>query len=412
MTPFSAFSSPLSGSGFPSEGMPGTAAWRALLALTVVIVLLATTGWTAVRQQDSARGPLASAELAWEKSAFGGRKLPDVGAPAASVRSFFHSLTDSQQHTLVRRHPLVVGNLSGAPVQLRYEANRDALEEARDVARERAADTRLTDDGRERADSRLHRFDSMLKPGRQFIAFDPTGPGRVAEVYGNLEQAERVSVVVPGVDTELVTFEKSERPRSAPAGMGQALHQQQRRTAPDVKTATVAWADYSAPEGLGVDAASGGMAQAGADRLTRFVRDLPGTARVSLFCHSYGSVVCGAAADDLSPRVTDIAVAGSPGMRADRAADLGTDARVWAGRDSEDWIGDVPHMEFGGLGHGADPVSPAFGARLFSSGDANAHTGYFVPGTESLRNFAAIGVGSSHAVNCATTDPGCTVGTE
>lgn len=412
MTSFSAFSNPLSGSGFPSDGVPGAAAWRALLALAVVLALLATTGWTAIREQEGARGPLATAELAWEKSSIAGRKLPGVDAPAHGVRSFFHSLTGAQQHRLADRYPLVVGNLSGAPVQLRYEANRDSLGQARDLARDRAADSRLTDDGRHSAERRLHRFESMLKPGRQFLAFDPTGAGRAAEVFGDLDAAERVSVVVPGVDTELVTFERTERPQSAPAGMAKALQEQQRKTAPGVRTATVAWADYSTPEGLGVEAASGGMAQAGADRLARFVRGLPGSSQTSLFCHSYGSVVCGVAAEDLSPRVTDIAVTGSPGMRADRAADLGTDARVWAGRDKEDWIADVPHMEFGGLGHGADPVSPAFGARLFSAEDANAHTGYFVPGTESLRNFAAIGVGSAQAVSCATTDPGCTVGAE
>ncbi|NED08377.1 hypothetical protein G3I55_42900, partial [Streptomyces sp. SID6648] len=68
---------------------------------------------------------------------------------------------------------------------------------------------------------------------------------------------------------------------------------------------------------------------------------LPGRARVSLFCHSYGSVVCGLAADALPGRVTDIAVAGSPGMRAESAARLDTSARVWAMRDADDWIQDV-----------------------------------------------------------------------
>lgn len=88
---------------------------------------------------------------------------------------------------------------------------------------------------------------------------------------------------------------------------------------------------------------------------------------MALFCHSYGSVLCGLAAPRLPARVTDLTVAGSPGMRVERAAELATPARVWAMRDPDDWIGDVPHVELGGIGHGADPVAPEFGARLLSA---------------------------------------------
>jgi tetratricopeptide (TPR) repeat protein len=87
---------------------------------------------------------------------------------------------------------------------------------------------------------------------------------------------------------------------------------------------------------------------------------------VVLYCHSYGSVVCGVAAHTLPRRVTDIAVAGSPGMRVENAAGLHTDARVWSMRDADDWIQDVPYLEVGGLGHGADPVSSEFGARVLA----------------------------------------------
>ena len=76
-------------------------------------------------------------------------------------------------------------------------------------------------------------------------------------------------------------------------------------------------------------------------------------------------------------------------------------------RDCDDWIEDVPHMEVGGLGHGADPVSPAFGARMLSADGAVGHTGYFVPGTDSLDNFAGIAAGSYGTVDCASSDPGC-----
>lgn len=411
MTSFSAFSNPLSGAGFPPTGAPGTTAWRALLALAVVLVLLATTGWTALKKGDAAPGPRTAALLSWEKGSIGGRPLPSADSSTGTIAHFFHSLDAAQQHRLADRYPLVVGNLGGAPVELRYDANHTALQQARDSERKRMTDDRLTDEGRHEAGRRMHRFESMLEPGRQILAFDPTGNGRAAEAFGDLNRAQRVSVVVPGVDTNLLTFEKTHHKYAAPVGMGKALQEQQKRSAPHMRTATVSWADYTAPVGLGVDSASGNMAENGAQRLTDFVDQLgqlPGSPKTALFCHSYGSVVCGVAARDLPSRVTDIAAMGSPGMRADSAQQLDSKARVWAARDRDDWIADIPHMEFGGLGHGADPVSSSFGARRLSTAGAVEHTGYFVPGTGSLANFAAIGTGSYQTVNCATTDPGCT----
>ncbi|OEU88616.1 hypothetical protein DB35_16695 [Streptomyces abyssalis] len=372
----------------------------------MVLVLLATTGWTAIRENDAAPGPYAAALLAWEKGSVAGRQLPSPDDGPGAVARFFRSLDPAQQQRLAERHPLVVGNLGGAPVQLRYSANHKALTEARDVERARVNDQRLTEEGRQNASSRMERFESMLEPGRQILAFDPTGRGRAAEAFGDLDRAQRVSVVVPGVDTNLLTFERSDRPYAAPAGMARALQEKQRTEAPGTSTATVAWADYTSPTGLGVDAASGSLAEDGAERLENFVQGLH-SPHVALFCHSYGSVVCGEAADELPERVTDIAVSGSPGMRVDHADDLGTDANIWAVRDEDDWIADVPHMEVGGLGHGADPVSPGFGARRLSANGALGHTGYYVPGTGSLDNFAGIATGSYNAVNCADSDPGC-----
>ncbi len=108
--------------------------------------------------------------------------------------------------------------------------------------------------------------------------------------------------------------------------------------------------------------------------------------------------------------MSDIAVAGSPGMRVEHASQLRTTARVWAMRDADDWIQDVPHLELGGLGHGADPVADGFGARVLSARDAKGHAGYFVPGTDSLRNFAGIGVGAYTAVSCAQRNDICLAG--
>lgn len=256
----------------------------------------------------------------------------------------------------------------------------------------------------------MNRLGTLMSPGRQILAFNPSGPGRVAEVFGDLDEAERVSVVVPGVDTDLLTFQRTHRRYSAPVGMAEALRAAEHEADPSTRTAVIAWADYTAPGGLGMEAAMAQRAEDGAVRLDALLRALPGTTPVSLFCHSYGSVVCGLAASTLPGRVTDIAVAGSPGMRAETASGLRTHARVWAMRDADDWIQDVPYLEVGGLGHGADPVSPGFGARVLSAREAKGHGGYFEPGTDSLRNFAEIGVGAYRAVACAHEDGVCRAG--
>ncbi|MFJ2471633.1 alpha/beta hydrolase [Streptomyces sp. NPDC087659] len=159
--------------------------------------------------------------------------------------------------------------------------------------------------------------------------------------------------------------------------------------------AVIAWAGYTTPVGLGLDAATGDLAEAGAERLARFTRGVAatGAARPALFCHSYGSVVCGLAAERAG--ATDIVAFGSPGMRADSVADLHTDARVWAAKAPSDWISKVPHVALAGLGHGTDPTAPEFGARRVPADDAAGHTGYLAPGSSSLRAFASIARGEA-----------------
>jgi hypothetical protein len=383
--------------------------WRALLALAVVFVMLATGGWTAVNSHRAA-APLQASRSAWEHGRIAGHRLPDPDSAPSRLAHFFATLDAGQRARLAHRYPLAVGNMNGAPATLRYQANRIALEKQREVERKRMHDNRLSTLGQQDAGRRMHRYEALLQKGRKILAFDPIGSGRIAEVFGDLDKAERISVVVPGVDTDLLNFQRTNKQYSAPVGMARSLYAAERSADPGTRTAVIAWADYTAPSGLGMDAATAMRAEEGAVRLNALVRALPGSGGVALYCHSYGSVLCGVAARQLPSRVSDIAVAGSPGMRAEKASNLHTTARVWAMRDSDDWIQDVPYLEVGGLGHGADPVSKAFGARVLSAGDAKGHTGYFQPGTESLRNFAEIGVGAYRAVHCAHDDDACRTG--
>lgn len=382
------------------ETSPQLNVGRTLLALAVVFVMLATTGWTAMRSHR----PLSALQTSiskWESGRLHGHHLPDPDGSADRLAGFYASLTAKESDRLAHRYSLAVGNMNGAPAELRYRANRIALKQARKIEKKRTHDSRLSPAGQQQAGLRMHRYTALLSGHRHILAFDPDGSGRVAEVFGDLDKAERVSVVVPGVDTDLLTYQKTNRKYTATAGMSQALYKAERGADPAARTAVIAWADYTAPDGLGVDAATAMRAEEGAVRLNALLRALPGTAPVSVFCHSYGSVLCGVAARSMPDRVSDIAVAASPGMRAANAAGLNTSARVWAMRNPSDWVQDVPYLEIGGLGHGADPVSGAFGARVLSARGAQGHSGYFVPGTESLRNFADIGVGAYREVTCA-----------
>ncbi|MEU1090958.1 alpha/beta hydrolase [Streptomyces sp. NPDC005576] len=340
-------------------------------ARTLVAVALATTvaagtaGWASGSTQRAVSGP-PPGSASWRADDVRGRALPDpASASPAQMAAFFAALSREEQQALVVRHPSVVGNLDGAPLELRYRANFLSLSASSDP-----------------------RHRSLAKPGRRILAFDPRGRGLVTEVFGDLRTARHVGVVVPGSDIDAGTFDRESDPYGTPAGMARSLRD---ATGPD--TAVIAWAGYTTPVGVGWDAATGELAEVGADRLARFTDGLAadGLPEPAVFCHSYGSVVCGLAAHRL--RAGDLVVLGSPGMRAGSVAALGTTARVWAAKDPTDWIDDVPNVEFVGLGHGTDPTGPAFGARRVPAHRAVGHTGYFAPGTDSLRAFAAIATG-------------------
>jgi Alpha/beta hydrolase len=254
-------------------------------------------------------------------------------------------------------------------------------EDSRMIAQDARAASRAGNQGLARS------LDAMR--GEHFIDFNPAGQGLAVEVIGNLAQATRVAVIVPGSDTTLTTFDS--RGTASPGGAAAALAKQARELDPGAHLAVVAWLGYAAPATLSPGVMTSGDAGQGADALRPFVDDLARDGRqVALICHSYGSVVCGLAAPRLP--VTDIAVVGSPGMDAASAAALDTTARVWAGRGTGDWIRYAPHVQFLGLGFGPDPMNPAFGARIFDAG-SGGHSGYFRPGSVSLRNLAYIALG-------------------
>ncbi|MFE0450850.1 alpha/beta hydrolase [Streptomyces sp. NPDC058914] len=240
----------------------------------------------------------------------------------------------------------------------------------------------------------------LAAPSRKLLSFDGRGAGRVTEVFGDLARADRVAVLVPGSDTSLDTYERFHEAAAS-------LHRRLGRQAPaGTSTAVLAWLGYTTPGTVSATVVTRDRADEAAPSLREFVRGLrvltgPDT-QVTLLCHSYGSVVCGRAAAGLD--VDDLVLVGSPGTGADSAAGLRTRARVWAARGADDWVAEVPHVSvdlFGTtVGFGTDPVSPSFGARVFTAGDGG-HSDYFRPGSVSLANLSRIVLGETGEVTRA-----------
>jgi len=296
-----------------------------------------------------------------------GEAAPDPSsASPAEVARFFSGLSSDQRLALVRRDPGVVGNLEGAPDDLRYAAN---LLSAR-----------------------------LKTPGR-LLGYDPRGSGHIIEVFGDPATADRIAVLVPGVDWRLSSvLTRTGSAKANPVTGAQALRSATSRLSPGASTAVVVWLGYDPPQTIGRDAARSDRAIEGAPALARFVNDLPGTGKITLVGHSYGTIVCARAASRLPSRVTGLVALASPGMDASTVDDLHTRAQVWAARADDDPIALTPHVRIAGYGHSTDPVTPDFGAQVFRTGTAHGHGDYYKPGTESLLNLARIVVGQDSAV--------------
>ncbi|MFJ2898420.1 alpha/beta hydrolase [Streptomyces sp. NPDC087218] len=259
----------------------------------------------------------------------------------------------------------------------RYAATRADIEAAGRAA------ARHKDHGRAEA------LRAMAGPGRHFLSFDGRDGGRGAEVVGDLSRAERIAVLVPGAGVDLDHYW---RLREGALALREEL---------GGRSAVIAWLGYRTPTTVSTTSLTSGRAVEAAPGLRSFIgelRRMRPTARTTLLCHSYGSVVCARAAHGL--RVAGIILYGSPGTGYGNAAALHARATVWAGRGSDDWIADVPHVRlrlpFTDIGFGTDPVSPAFGAEIFAAGSAG-HSDYLRSGSESLRNMARIVTGENRA---------------
>jgi hypothetical protein len=353
---------------------------RAFLVAAVVVALAAAPAAMTLTAAPDA--PRRAAPVGTDEWRADPEHLPDpMTSDPATVYHFFTAPATPAPavgacacgtgDALAARYPGVVGNLDGAPVSLRYAANRRAM----------AADGPAHDG--------------------QYLAFDPRGDGTVVRVYGDLTTADRVAVLVPGAGNRLGNFWTGAGNKlfRSPSVQGVDLYAAMSRidgavrVAGGTRFAVVVWLGYDAPNANDVTAAREDLARDGAEALERFVAGLTTLrpqATITLLGYSYGSTVVGLAAHRLPAQVTDIVSVGSPGMGVDNVAGLHTTARVWAGLSRHDPMRFVPGVRLFGLGHGTQPADPSFGARIIRTADVPDHDHYLFPGTDSQDDLAHI----------------------
>jgi pimeloyl-ACP methyl ester carboxylesterase len=250
---------------------------------------------------------------------------------------------------------------------------------------------------------------------RQLITFDPRGEARAAVVVGNLETADYVSYLVPGMfftvqgqmyDWTAIAQDLNTEQNSWIARLAKTDKSMVGKT-----TATVSWIGYTTPGAL--DIGSLDRANEGARLLGNALLGIQ-TVRedsepfVTLVTHSYGSTAAMIELAKGGVTVDALAIVGSPGGATQSAAKLSVrNDNVFVGEAAWD---PVVNTAF----YGSDPGSPSFGAKKMSVAGgvdvitrkplaaAVGHLGYFDAGTEAMRNLALIGIDESSLVTDGT----------
>lgn len=328
---------------------------------------------------------------------------------AQAVKDYFATLTPEEQAALVVANPDLVGNLDGAPVNVRFAANRISIQKEYDQESQYLNGLAPNDPAYARTKARVDALRSFLNPRikkfvdpatnkvktvevpRQFLVFDahygstadpkasPFPDGRVAEVVGDLENADNVAFRVPGITNRLDNFNGFSRGGYDLATDKNGFEQ------PD--TAVVSWLGYDTPEiGDSVDPAK---AEVGGRQLNAFRQgisvNLQPDAGTSIFAHSYGTLVTSKALQNGLTNIDNVTFMGSPGLGPNihSVADFNMpNTKFFAMRAPED---PVSYTQ----GHGDDPADFADITRLGTNG-AKGHSMYYDVGTGSLANMRSI----------------------
>ncbi len=353
---------------------------------------------------------------------------PKEGSPEENAE-WWKRLSPEEQSAWVSMRPDAMGALNGLPATVRDEANRMVFDETRAQLRieldsipkppanewtwitagpypskvhtdewmdwykqygDRSEQLKQTLTGMGYIQDRFNRTGEGGLPEAYLLGFDPTGldDGKVILANGNPDEADHVAVYVPGTHAGLEKI--GEGDDHGDLGRGETLWAESSKLAPGQNVSTITWLDYNAPDSIVPQASSGKYAEEGGPRLYDFLQgsraaheELSGnSAHTTVLGHSYGSTVVGVSAQSGSWRdseaVDDYMFAGSPGVQADRAADLGVGAdHVWAMGGP----GDDQFVRQGGrlMGLGDNSIIPtdeSFGGNVMKS-DSGGHSGFW-----------------------------------
>ncbi|MFB7912596.1 alpha/beta hydrolase [Streptomyces sp. NPDC056061] len=369
-------------------------------------------------------------------------KAPPKEATPEENAEWWSNLTPEQRTDYLAVHPNSIGSMNGLPSDVRDEANRMVLNETKaryqldlDAIPKEPTKFRpnpsgaypavvFTQEWREWQDkygsekARLEgvmkgmnaiqdRFDRTGKDGlpeAYLLGFDPTGAGdgKVILANGNPDRADHVGIYVPGTFAGIESIGGG-GDSHGDLGRSERLWAESHRLTPGQNVSTITWLDYNAPDSILPEATRGQYADEGGPRLHEFLQGngaaqqtADGTrAHTTVIGHSYGSTVVGVSAQSGSWKdpqaANDFVFAGSPGVQADHAADLGVGAdHVWA--MGAPWDDQVVRQggRLMGLGdNGVIPTDRSFGGNIMKS-DSGGHTKFFDDNSLSMRNQAAV----------------------
>jgi pimeloyl-ACP methyl ester carboxylesterase len=233
-------------------------------------------------------------------------------------------------------------------------------------------------------DDRITLLQTLMSSGADILVYRPQLQ-HYALLFGDLETAEHVALVVPGV---------GDGTNLCQDWIPEALNLYEASTS----TAVVLWKGYDNPadvlaEATGSIECNEDLATAAHD-LTEFVASLSLEPDQSLtvIAHDFGSTVTGAALADAGLEVTDVVVAGSPGMTVDELRDLHL-------RQSHFFSEQAPADASAELGDfGAPPASPGSGGTRMSTNapdhpPVTAHPPSFEPDSASPENTVGVVTG-------------------
>lgn len=381
---------------------------------------LASLGGTSLLRELASTSPATVARLADRHPETVRQLLASPPAPRL-VESWWRNLDARAQGSLAASAPELVGNLDGVPFATRNDANRSVLRDTiRDLELSLVGETSraLATQSNERLEMLYSVADALgpstANPQRQLITLDTEGAGKAAIVLGDLQTADYVSYLIPGMfisvggnivewtDTAARLYDEQVSWLNLLADVG---------AEPETRSvATVAWIGYQTPHLLNVGSLD--LAYEGRDAISDALIGLETLRRndqphVSLLAHSYGSTAAMLALTETEASVDALAMIGSPGSPVTTADQLHVRGAVFVGEAAWDPIANSSFF-------GGDPGSSDFGAAAMSVRGgidvvtnkvlvgSTGHNEYFSPGTEAMRNMALVGIDKAELVTDGT----------